>query len=39
MGMYSGSRNAMVIVIMFYLYRVTLNLKIIAVVYGCGATL
>ena len=28
----------MVIVTIFYLYRVTLKLKVIALVHGCGAT-
>ena len=38
MGMFSGSRNPMVIVKIFYPYRVTLKLKVIAFVHGCGAT-
>ena len=38
MGIVSGSRNRMVIVRIFYLYFVTLKLKVIDFVHGYGAT-
>ena len=38
MGMFSGSRNLMMIVTIFYLHRMTLKLKVIDLVHGCGAT-
>ena len=38
-GIVSGSRNPMVIVKSFYLYHMTLKLKVIDLVHGCGATL
>ena len=38
MGIVSGSRNPMVIVKIFYLYHVTLKLKVIDLVHGYGAT-
>ena len=37
MGIVSGSRNSMVIVKIFYLYHVTLKLKVIDLVHGYGA--
>ena len=38
MGIASGSRNPMVIVKIFYLYHVTLKLKVIDLVHGCRVT-
>ena len=38
MGIVSGSRNPKVIVRIFYLYHVTLKLKVIYLVHGCEVT-
>ena len=38
MGIVSGSKNPMVIVKIFYIYHVTLKLKVIDLVHGYGAT-